>query len=92
MTEKDVEMKDVSAKPSEDKKEQVEPADPFYGKFILINHSCRIQKGDGYAWKGRQGERFQACFLINQIIEEAQKESLALRCGPHHVSLLAWAL
>ena len=41
MTENNVEMKDVTAKKEEEKKEvaAVEPADPFYGKIVNIIHT-----------------------------------------------------
>lgn len=54
----DVEMKDSTA--AVDKKEEVkkeEPYDPFFGKeYSLLYRSFRVQKGNGFARKGRKGK------------------------------------
>lgn len=51
---KDVEMKDTTAadaKTAEDDKKVPEPADPFFGTYIIdkLMPFCRIQKGYGVA-------------------------------------------
>lgn len=57
--EKNVEMKDSTAKkPEEDKKEEVKvPNDKFYGKFQYKSHIWnRTKEKLGFAWKGSKGQ------------------------------------
>ena len=64
----DVEMKEEK-KEVEQKKED----DPFFGNILLFIHKDRVQKGNGAAREGRQGQGQPTCGLVNQIIEEAQE-------------------